>query len=304
MLQGIKLDSKSLVHIASLPNLLTLDAPLSALQTSREILPLVPFPALKNIHAYFSCITDADGFFKRLSSSSRLESIAVDVSTISPFQQLRSFLTTVHQRCSHDTLTSFSLDDSGEMAVDALLPHSIEADVLTPLLQFPNLENVCIHIHYGYDTIDNSLILDMALAWPHLRKISLGIYHQAHWRSKIDLESLLHLAQHCRTLESVKYEFDVSLPTTSIYSGERLGNGIRNESTTHLSVGRSSITDPAAVAALLSNVFPNLMLLHTWHLSESWYYSDDEEDPEFIETCKRWAEVDELLTITRQQNAS
>ena len=136
----------------------------------------------------------------------------------------------------------------------------------------------------------------MALAWPRLRHIFLRIRNQAHWRSKINLEGLLHLAQNCAVsrASAVYYEFDVSVPTNPMYSGERPGTGIRNESEISLCVGRSSITNPPAVTAWLCNVVPNLRLGHSWHLTGHWDTSDDKEDPEFIEMCKRWAEVDKL----------
>jgi len=85
-----------------------------------------------------------------------------------------------------------------------------------------------------------------------------------------------------------------------MYSGERPGTGICNESEISLYIGRSSITNPLEVTAWLCNVVPNLRLDHSWHLTGHWDTSDDEEDPEFIEMCKRWAEVDKLFAATKQ----
>jgi hypothetical protein len=161
------------------------------------------------------------------------------------------------------------------------------------------MENLSISIHYGYEAINNSLMEAMALAWPYLRQISLRPHVRGH--SSIDLGGLLHLAQHCPALESVTLGFDVSLPTDLMGPGKRPGAGIRNESMTCLWVDHSRVTNPPAVAAFLSDVFPNLTLDHGWHLPGElgWDSSDDEDDPNLIEMCKRWKELDDLLAMKR-----
>jgi hypothetical protein len=165
------------------------------------------------------------------------------------------------------------------------------------------LEDVSFSIRYGLEAIDNSLMKDMALAWPRLRTLRLmSFYNASRWHSNVNLEGLIQLAQHCRVLESVSHEFDVSLPTTWIHPG----NGIRNESSTFLHVGRSRITDPVAVVAVLSDVFPNLRLSHRWHPREAptWDVTEDVNDPVFIEMSKRWEQVDKLLEIRQQERLS
>jgi hypothetical protein len=155
-----------------------------------------------------------------------------------------------------------------------------------------------LDIRYGQEAIDNSLMMNMALAWPHLRTIHFMSFHRgSRWPSKVNLEGLVHLAQGCRALESMSLRFDLSFPMTSI----RPHNGIRNESLTTLSVDRSPITDPLAVVTHLFDVFPNLTLYHAWYLDSA--SNLDEGDPEFIEMCKRWGEVDRLLEIRKQERS-
>jgi hypothetical protein len=163
------------------------------------------------------------------------------------------------------------------------------------------VENLSITILYGYESIDNSLMEAMALAWPYLRKIYLRPHNRRH--SSINLRSFLYLAQYCPALKSVTLEFDVSLPINLMDPGEKPSAGICNESMTRLSVHRSRITDPPAVATFLSDVFPSLRLHHDWHLREELNWdsssipSEDDDDPDFIEMCKRWKEVDNLLAM-------
>jgi hypothetical protein len=260
--------------------------------------PSLPFPALEDFHAFLASTADAREFLQFISSSSNVESLSIDVSIIPPPQELYTFLTTVRQSSFRDKLTTVLLQES-EAADEDVPSHSLDAHTLSPLFQCHNLEVIWVSIRYGQEGIDNSLMKDMALAWPRLRKISLfSFYHTSRWQSNVNLEGLIHLAQYCPALESVSHEFDVSLPTT----WDHPGNGIRNESLTYLNVDRSRITDPLAVAALLSDVFPNLKLKHRWHFSGA--PGSDGDDPAFVEMCKCWEQVDKHLEIRKQEGST
>jgi len=203
-----------------------------------------------------------------------------------------------------ETLATVSLRDSVQDIYDVyevILPsYSLEPQTLSPLLLCPNLEKVSLSILYGQEAIDNSLMKAMALAWPRLRSFHISSVHRAsEWHSSVSLEGLIHFARHCPALGSVSYQFDASLPTTSMHSGD----GIRNESLTRLCVGYSHITDPPAVAALLSDVFPNMRLdLRSGALDRD-IDSDDEDDTESAENYKHWKEVDQMLEIRKQQRS-
>jgi hypothetical protein len=147
--------------------------------------------------------------------------------------------------------------------IDEVSPHSLDAHTLSPLLQCRNLERVTINISYGHAAIDNSLLKEIALAWPCLRDISLHSCHNARlWHSKANLQGLSYLAQHCHSLQSVSLQFDVSLPATTMYPDK----GIRCESLTRLDVSYSHVSDPLAVATFLADVFPNLKLHHSYSI--------------------------------------
>ena len=191
-----------------------------------------------------------------------------------------------------------------QVALDAPLSHSLDAHTISPLLQCRNLEHINIHISYGHAAIDNSLLKDMASAWPCLR--SLGLYScDAHlWHAKADLRGLVCLAQNCRSLESVSLQFDVSLPPTAIYPDE----AIRCEWLTQLEVACSHVSNPLAVATFLADVFPNLTLYHDYYIrttplgtSDFEELSEDERSPEYIEMAKRWEDVVQILDARRQE---
>jgi hypothetical protein len=287
LLRGVTLNGKALVFLASLPILQKLDVSVPGgppLQSYREEFPILPFPTLRDL-CCSATIAGASEFLQLISTSSAIESLSIELSTIPPPQELHNFLTIVHQSSFRDTLTAVALYDDEEWDEDVPASHTIEAHTLSPLLQCPNLEDISFGIRYGQQAIGNSLMEDMASAWPRLRNLSLTSFYGDNRREyNINLKGLIHLAQYCRALESVRCQFDMSLPTDSMHPG----NGIRIESLTHLCIGRSHITDPLAVAALLSDVFPNLAVFH---------YGGSEE------MGNLWAVVDKLLEMKRQERS-
>ena len=288
---GVTLNSKTLVFLASLPTLQKLNVSVPGgppLRSYQEEFPILPFPTLRDL-CCSATIADAGEFLQLISTCSALKSLSIELSTIPPPQELYTFLTIVHQSSFRDTLTTVALYDSEGWDEDLPASHSLGVHTLSPLLQCPNLEDISFGIHYGQQAISNSLMESMASAWPHLRNLSLtSFYGDCRREYNINLKGLIHLAQRCRALESVRCQFDMSLPTESMHPG----NGVRIESLTHLSIGRSPIVDPPAVAALLSDVFPNLAVFNDWHCGES-------EEMGIL-----WVDVDKLLKMKRQERSS
>ena len=107
-----RLNHKALILLASLPNLWKFHGFLPtgpALRVSQADFPLLPFPALRYLYARVTSIVDAEEFFQLISSSSGIESLSIDVSTIPPSHELYMFLTTVPQSSFRDTLTHHCL---------------------------------------------------------------------------------------------------------------------------------------------------------------------------------------------------
>jgi hypothetical protein len=289
----IALNYKALVALASLPKLWRLHVVLPGGPPAMDNCRPLPFSSLQDFKARAATIADADEFLRLVSGSTSLYSLSVEVLATTAPRELHSFLTTVHRSSSRDTLTKISLHDISQVALDAPVSHSLDVHTILPLLQCPNLQDILFGMRYGQDAIDNSLMMDMAMAWPHLRSIHFSSFHRAgRWHSKVNLDGLVHLAQGCRALERMSLGFDLSLPVISTHPG------VRNESLTYLCVDRSPITDPLAVATFLSDVFPKLELRHGWR-SSGW----GDDNPEVIEMCKRWEEVNRLLEIGKQERS-
>jgi hypothetical protein len=70
-------------------------------------------------------------------------------------------------------------------------------------------------------------------------------------------------------------------------SMDRPGNGICHETLTTLCVGYSPITNPQAVASVLSDVFPNLSSIDAWE-------GYGNEDQEHVDMCSSWVKMQEL----------
>ncbi|KIM73273.1 hypothetical protein PILCRDRAFT_15370 [Piloderma croceum F 1598] len=312
--EGVTCDSQTLKYLSSLPFLRSLTVRLpkrfaqeSFLDSSSNIRP---FLALQHLNISVASIADAGEFLQVTSRSSGLTSLSVTFDQIVPTpEQLRAVFTVIQRSSFRDTLTTFALVEEVELSQDSPPLHSLDAYTLSPLLQCRNLEHVTIHVPYGHAAIDNSLLREIAEAWPRLRDISLTSRYDARlWHSKINLQGLSYLAQHCHSLQSVSLQFDASLPATAMYPDK----GICCESLTHLDVCHSHVTDPPAVATFLADIFPNLKLDHNFFIRTrspsprtAWDYFDDslsdDDSPEYINMAEHWTDVVQMLEARKQE---
>ena len=310
-------DSQTLKSLSFLPFLETLDVRLPERLTQRGFLDAssntLPFSAMRHLRISVASIADAGEFLQVTSSSPGVKSLDITFDHIVPHPEQLHAVFTVMQRGSFcNTLTTFELRDHVERNEDLPPLHTLDAHTLSPLLQCRNLENITIRISYAHAAIDNALLKEIALAWPYLRRISLDSYHQARlWRSRANLQGLSYLAQHCHSLQSVRLQFDVSLPTTAMHPD----GGIRCESLTQLEVSHSHVSDPLVVATFLADVFPNLRLHHSYIIRtktpgpRKWFdledsLSEDGQSPEYVEMAKRWKEVVETLKMRQELSQS
>lgn len=304
--KDVTFDLQTLKYISSLPFLQTLDVRLPKMIAQGEFLDgssnILPFLAMRHLHVSVGSIVDAALFLIVISRSLTLESLCItfDRIVLTP-QQLHAVFTIMQRSSFCGTLTTFALRDEVELIGNSPPLHSLDAHTLSPLFQCRNLEHVTINISYGHAAIDNALLQEIASAWPRLRYISLHpYYHDLLWHSRANLGGLIHLALHCRSLQSVDLQFDISLPSTAMYPDKET----RCESLTQLFVSQSHVSDPVAVATFLGDVFPNLRLCHHYFVRTSMLFEDpkDEQSPDsFMEMAKRWKIVDEMLKERRQE---
>jgi hypothetical protein len=305
--QNVTCDSQTLRYLSSLPFLRSLTVRLPERLAQEDILDsssnILPFFAVRHLDVYVASIADAGEFLRVIPNSSGLESLSITFDCMVPTpEQLHAVFELMQRSSFCDTLTTFALwDDIRFVEFDEdSPPHSLDAHTLSPLLQCRNLERVTIYISYEHAAIDNSLLKEIALAWPCLRDISLYSCRNAHlWHSKANLQGLSYLTQHCHSLQSVSLQFDVSLPATTIYPDK----GIRCESLTRLDISHSPVSDPLAVATFLADVYPNLKLRHDCFIRTGprGDLSDDGQSPEYIEMATHWKDVVQMLEARREE---
>ncbi|RDB14582.1 hypothetical protein Hypma_016418 [Hypsizygus marmoreus] len=172
----------------------------------------------------------------------------------------------------------------------------IKADHLRPLLNFANITEVDLHSRYGFN-IDDTLIRDLARAWPHLKMLTIKGGPLQGRTPCMTIGSLRALAQHCKHLWLINVAFDarsVPIPkgTQRVYSA-RLST---------LDVIRSPISNAAHVAAFLSDIFPRLSSVQNCERDMR-----DDDEPPASDMDKKWTEVESLVKVfalVRAQEAS
>jgi hypothetical protein len=141
------------------------------------------------------------------------------------------------------------------------MPHPINPDSISLLFPFHNLEVLSIETPTSFKYIDDSLISDIADAWPRLRALRFCDLQEHDEHTKVTVFGLLPLSN-CAYLKSLTISLDSTIPDTQTF--RKADGTFYNGSLSHLAVGNSPIEDPEAVAAFLSNVFPNLTSIDAW----------------------------------------
>jgi hypothetical protein len=234
---------ETFIHLASLPALSKLKLNLGN-NSLPLALPSQPFAGLRDLDLYthnIGVITDL------LKSSHRyhllpLRSLALRFH--SPISVQPVELThVIRDRCVHSCLTRLALHDASHIPCS-----SFDSYMLRPLFAFTKLE--IVEIYYDLHRIDDTLLGEMAQAWPQLERLTLGNNTEVNG-TKVTLAGLVPLARFCPNLEATWLPFDVS-------NIERPGRKFRNRQLTKLGIGYSNIKDAMAVAEFLSDIFPNL----------------------------------------------
>jgi hypothetical protein len=192
---------------------------------------------------------------------------------------------TMRRHCSLGSLKGITLSPEQEVHNDSPPDHILHPNTLRLLFAFPNLEVLNISTIISFSEVDNTLIEDMASAWPHLKSLELRYFFASRRTTRVTIDGLLPLAS-CSSLRALAFNLDPTIRDTSI----PLRPGVRNEALFYLGVGHSPITDPCAVASFLSEVFPCLTNIDAWE----GYWVGEYDDPGILEVTSRWAHAKNL----------
>ena len=127
-------------------------------------------------------------------------------------------------------------------------------DELEPLLTLRNLTHLKIFCCFEGNLRDGQL-MRMVTAWPCLQKLEL----QPYWSGDISVtpKGMVFIVEHCQKLRELTVPFRFNPPEGS-------GDAICNHNLTTLDVRYSVVNDPAATAAFLANILPNLQEIRSW----------------------------------------
>ena len=175
--------------------------------------------------------------------------------------------------------------------------YPVNPDSISFLFPFHDLEVLFIGTPTSFKHIDNTLIKDIANAWPRLRILQLHYIHE-YEHTKVTISGLLPLSN-CAYLESLEITLDLTIPDTSML--RKADGSFYNGSLSRLVVGNSPIKGPEAVTSFLSNIFPNLTDIEVW-CSE---HGDSGRDLEWGTETELWERVQDsyltLVNVRRQE---
>jgi hypothetical protein len=264
------LTDKSLIDLASLPNLEIMRGQWRRENNSAFVYPHHAFPALREL-SISSLHPDTITDLINASTSTSFTRLILTFRASTGPGALADLITLLNHRCSYACLTQLELwymERPGIVDV-------VEPDSLRPLLSFRNLQIIYISSPSSYEKIDNALLEKMALAWPHLQRLEIGVNPSYGSPSRITFSGIQFLAQHCPDLERLGLSFDTSPSQWPKRGGANLKVDIFGVGCTSVLPGSS-----AAVGKVLSAIFPNLSKIqhsispiphyHQWEDMDAW----------------------------------
>lgn len=281
---GIRVTPEALTQLASFPDLrnLYIEAAFQALPGNFPRSPgALAFPGLRQLGIKSKYLDLCTSLIKSISSRALTEiNVHTRDSRSSP---LRDFFVAVQENCTQATLDRISISD-GSLSTgndeDQCSLHDID-----PLFGFFALTTVKITFSRSFEISDRDM-KSLALAWPQITMLSLKSHALSRQVPSLTLQGLIPLAEHCKRLEDLTIPFNAL-----IVPSRKLLREVYNPSLVQLSVVNSPISDPRAVAAFLTGIFPKIKLLEN-HDKE--HRAGDQ--PESV-LDRKWAEVEGFLEI-------
>ncbi|KAJ7676515.1 hypothetical protein DFH06DRAFT_609599 [Mycena polygramma] len=299
-------DLPTLHRIAQLPTLSYLRLFTLPDLSPAPSIPQPCFVGLRNLALESVSPSDLISFFEK---AVHIQLLTVNVTLADFFssKEMARFCTALTSSCAHDTLETIIIAAdsysggrmdriSGADAVD----FAINDRLLRILACFVNVTVVSIRSRVQFDVCDSTLHT-LARAWPRLTTFELAVYGPSPYShsppplsTRATVESLYSFAKYCPNLRELNFTLDatVSIPQNIA----TLVPSVAQHSLTELHVYQSPISNPIAVARLLSDIFPALRrIIHPM------YY------PGWSASHKDWMTVEALLpafvAVRREERA-
>jgi len=238
-----RLPQRVWTHLALMPTLQRIGTYL--FDDWHHSIPQPAFRALRHLDIFGGHILSCTRFFNLMPPQCRLHTITICVEAENRQSGLEHFFQTVHASCSYLTLTTLDISLYGEWV--------IQEDILRPLLVFSNI--ITVRICGSPISLGNEMLRDMAMAWPHLQSLYLAPDQSD---GRVTLAGLIPLLS-LPALEDLGIVIDASVIN---YLLDMPPVGVCNTKITSWNLGTSIIQDPYLVAAFLSDVLPNVNIIH------------------------------------------
>ncbi|KII86234.1 hypothetical protein PLICRDRAFT_55960 [Plicaturopsis crispa FD-325 SS-3] len=258
-----------------------------------------PFPALRGLDATVSGEQSAPELYNHVISLAQWPHL--DTLQLSSWQgpehvAIAGWHTLFHSlntHCSTFSLTSISIACEFRLSDHAHQPIDL-FDITTLRMLFPFRRLVFLHLSTtGGFALDDAGLEEMARAWPSLQTLWLG-QGSVGWlvTSQVTVFGLATLLRYCPELQNLRIVLDASKLTTGVCSIDKQFPA--NNKIKKLSLANSPIENPAAVAAILSDILPNLTSIVAW---TDCIRPNDIDPPPNVRNRyrKRWQEVENLV---------
>ncbi|KAJ7756647.1 hypothetical protein B0H16DRAFT_1721707 [Mycena metata] len=192
--------------------------------------------------------------------------------------------TTLAVACPPTSLMHLHIHLDGYYDAHDSAEYAINDNMIRSLFPFRKLVRLTLTSTALFEIHDDTM-MDAARAWPCLEKLTLDFVSLplVPPPSHLTLQSLCSLAQHCSRLHSLYMTIDATVlpppPAIAI---------TRQRELTSMCIAHSTISQPRAVARLLSDIFPNFR-----HISAS--PRSSAMSAEMQATYARWEEVASLV---------
>ncbi|KAH7902977.1 hypothetical protein BJ138DRAFT_236052 [Hygrophoropsis aurantiaca] len=273
-----------MLHIASLPSLRTLEM----VDVKKESFKLMRQKAL-----------DAP-IFQNLQSLAIQSDYPPDcLSFIQAFQQkqlmrLTNFCMRTKKRFESSPILIFPLEILPSICMDStLLSITIQEpqygnahipsnlDAISHLFVFCNLMDLYLDVRNSFNLDDDDIKI-MARAWPHLQSIRFG--GDLRNERQISLNGVHSLLEYCPNLRALDIAIDVTVGLSDLFKRK---NRCRNFQIRDLVCHESHIENPFQVAAVISDIMPNVDITTTTETSI----------PRLKKHRRRWSETRKLLAF-------
>ncbi|KAF7982680.1 hypothetical protein HWV62_27164 [Athelia sp. TMB] len=225
--------------------------------------------------------------------ASSLQEISVTVESQPSMHTLKVFCVAMIKHCRTDILDSFDLSLVDEYAPES---PSLDPKAIEPLLNFRCMRFFTLELHLSLEQICDSFFRQMINSWSSLEILKIPL-EDSESPSKVTLDGIWAISS-CPKLTCVHFPFNASaskrnLPRTATVCSWSLHT---------FWFGTSDISDPFALAGLLSEMFPNLRTIESPWSDDPSYYAENPKQrswqelglayPWFVEFRKRVTATD------------